>query len=149
MALQITPLGTYGAEMPKLARYLMKKMLGLGIWYARLSGDRQVILTTTGARTGLPHRVPVGRFPEDGNSFLVVASNAGSARHPAWFINMARHPDQVWAEVGKVNFKVRPKLLTGAERDAAWQRVISRSPGYAAYPTKTDRQIPVIRLIPE
>jgi deazaflavin-dependent oxidoreductase (nitroreductase family) len=77
-----------------------------------------------------------------------VASAAGSARHPAWYFNLAKHPDQVWIEVGDAKLKVRPTLLSGEERAAAWQRVIREAPQYAAYETKTDRQIPIVRLEP-
>jgi deazaflavin-dependent oxidoreductase (nitroreductase family) len=135
--------------MPTGPRPLMKAMGGLMVFFARHMGNRFVVLTTTGAKTGLPHSTALGRFPDSDGAFLVVASNAGSARHPAWFFNMAKHPDQVWAEVGGRKIKVRPQMLKGAEREAAMQRVIKASPGYGGYKQKTDREIPVIRLVPE
>ncbi len=135
--------------MSRLAHPLMKVTRGLMVSFARRAGNRQVILTTVGARTGRHHTVALGRFPDGDSAFLVVASNMGSARHPAWYINMAKNPHQVWAEVGKRKFKVRPHLLKGAERDAAMQRVIAAAPGYAAYQQKTDREIPIVRLVPE
>ncbi len=149
MTLELTPKGTRGAEMPKPPRPLMNVVRGLMILFARLGGNRMVILTTVGAKTGRPHAVSLGRFPDAGEAFLVVASNGGSARHPAWYINMAKNPDQVWAEVGKRKFKVRPELLKGAERQEAMHRVIAAAPGYADYQQKTDREIPVVRLVPE
>jgi hypothetical protein len=36
--------------------------------------------------------------------------------------------------------------LPGDEREAAWQKVITASPLYIGYGTKTDRVIPIIRL---
>jgi deazaflavin-dependent oxidoreductase (nitroreductase family) len=135
--------------MPGLPRPLMKIMRALMVSFARLSGGWMVILTTMGARSGRPYTVALERFPEGEKSFLVVASNGGSTRQPAWFINMARHPEQVWAEVGKRKFKVRPQLLKGAERQAAMQRVFAASPGYKVYQKRTDREIPFIRLTPE
>ncbi len=149
MTIEVSPKGTRGTGMPRLPRPLMNAMRGLMVWFARRGGDRTVVLTTVGAKTGHAHTVALGRFPDGEDAFLVVASNAGSARHPAWFINMAKNPDQVWAEVGKRKFKVRPQLLEGAERQAAMQRVIAAAPGYAAYQKNTDREIPVVRLIPE
>lgn len=149
MTIELTPAGTRGVEMPRLPRPVMKVMRGLMIWLARRAGNRTVILTTVGAKTGYPHTVAVGRFPDGEDAFLVVASNMGSAKHPAWYINMAKNPNQVWAEVGKRKFKVRPHLLKGAERQAAWQGVITKSPGYASYQQKTDREIPIVRLAPE
>ncbi len=149
MTLELTPKGTRGSEMPRLPPPLMNVMRGLMVGLARLAGNGAVILTTVGARTGRPHTVALGRFPDGEDAFLVVASNGGSARHPAWYINMAKNPNQVWAEVGKRKLKVRPQLLKGAERQAAMQRVIAASPGYAAYQQKTDREIPIVRLVPE
>jgi hypothetical protein len=65
------------------------------------------------------------------------------------FVNdAARHPDQVWVELGKEKVRVRPELLKGEERGAMWQRVIQASPNYASYATKTDCEIPLVRLVP-
>ncbi len=149
MTIELTPKGTHGTEMPKLPKPLMKTARSLMVWLARRQGNRIVILTTVGAKTGQQHSVAVGRFPEEGNSFLVVASNGGSARHPAWFINMAAHPDQVWAEVAKRKFRVRPQLLKGLEREAALQRITATAPGYGIYQENTDREIPIVRLTEE
>ncbi len=149
MTIEMTPKGTRGEEMPRLPRPLMKVARAFMNWFARRAGNRTVILSTVGAKTGQLHSVAVGRFPDVGDAFIVVASNMGSARHPAWYINMVKNPTQVWAEIGKRKFKVRPYLLKGAERQAAWQRVIAASPGYATYQQKTDREIPIVRLVPE
>ncbi len=149
MTMQMTPSGSRGAGMPRLPRPVMKVARSLMLWFGRRAGDRNVVLTTMGARTGRPHAVVLGRFPDGGSAFLVVASNMGSAKHPAWYVNMVKNPEQVWAEVGGRKLKVRPQLLRGAEREAALQRVIAAAPGYRAYQQNTDREIPVVRLVPE
>jgi hypothetical protein len=63
----------------------------------------------------------VSSFPEIAaavaSSWVVAASNAGSARHPVWFLNLAKNPEHVWITAGKRRFKVRPETLDGAERD--------------------------------
>lgn len=41
---------------------------------------------------------------------------------------------------------IRPELLRGGERAAAWQWIGAVAPGYAAYEQKTDGEIPVVRL---
>ena len=154
MSVELTPNGTRGWEMPRLPGFVVSAMLGLMVLAYRLLGDRMrvwgqrlVLLTTVGAKTGKRRRTLLARFP-DGDSWLVVASFAGSARHPAWLINMAKNPDQVWIEIGGRTLKVRPESLTGTERDEAFQRVIATAPGYAGYQEKTDRQIPIVRLSP-
>jgi deazaflavin-dependent oxidoreductase (nitroreductase family) len=61
----------------------------------RTFGFPALLLTTVGARTGLRRTVILGGFPDGEDAWLVVASNGGAATHPAWFLNMARHPEQV------------------------------------------------------
>ena len=107
-----------------------------------------LLLTTVGARSGQRRTAALARFPDGDGRWLIVGSAGGAARHPGWFINLARNPDQVWAEVGRLRLKVTPDLLRGDDRTAAWQRIIARSPNFAAYERKTDREIPVVRLTP-
>jgi deazaflavin-dependent oxidoreductase (nitroreductase family) len=105
-------------------------------------------LTTIGAKTGNRHTVPLSWYPDGENAWLVVASFGGAARHPAWYINMARHPDQVWIELGGRKIKVSPESLRGSEREQAWQRIVAVAPNYGEYQQHTDREIPVVRLTP-
>ncbi|WP_406124929.1 nitroreductase/quinone reductase family protein [Streptomyces sp. NBC_00989] len=108
-------------------------------------GARLLLLTTTGARTGTPHTTPVGYLPDGGDRVLVIASAAGSARHPDWFHNLVAHP-QVTVESGVFTYEARAVVLTGAERDQLFARAVEADPGWAAYQEKTDRIIPVVAL---
>ena len=93
-----------------------------------------------------PPANPVARFPDGEDAWLVVASAGGSAHHPAWYHNIAAHPDQVWIEFGGRQLRVTPAQLDGDARAQAWQRITQLQPRYAGYEQKTDRAIPVIRL---
>src|SRR6266571_3188928 len=138
MSFQKTPGGTRGARTPgsnPVTRALMRAMTS---WHRR-SGDKfqgmdLLYLTTVGAKTGQKRQSAVARFPDGEDAWLVVASAGGSAQHPAWYHNIAAHPDQVWIELG------------GDARAQAWQRITQVQPRYAGYERKTDRAIPVIRL---
>ena len=108
----------------------------------RVQGRPLVELETVGSKSGSRRQAVVGSFPEiaaAGTSSWVVASSAGSARHPAWFLNLAKKPDQVWITFGKRRVKVRPETLEGAERDRAWQEITSLAPGYGRYLEVSDR----------
>ncbi len=155
MSVEVTPRGTRGFEPPRLPRPLMSAMIGIGTLAHRVLGDRMrvmgrplLLLETIGAKSGQKRTTMLGWFPDTSeDNWLVVASYAGAARHPAWFLNMAKNPDQVWVEIGKRKFLVQPESLKGTDRAEEWQRIASLSPGYAKYQTKTDREIPVIRLL--
>jgi deazaflavin-dependent oxidoreductase (nitroreductase family) len=138
--------------VPKVPRLLRKPLYGLvhGLLNraVRRRGGQLLNLTTIGAKTGNPHTVPLSWYLDGENAWLVVASFGGAARHPAWFINMARHPDQVWIELGGRKIKVSPESLKGSERERAWQRIVAVAPNYGKYQRHTDREIPVVRLTP-
>ena len=112
-------------------------------------GGRLLKLTTVGARSGEQRTSTLAYFPDvDGTSWIIIGSANGAAKHPAWMFNLAKHPDQVWAELGNRKVKVTPVTLTGDERAQTWKRVVAQAPSYAGYETKTDRDIPVVRLSP-
>lgn len=107
-----------------------------------------VLITTVGHRTGKEHTHVVGGFSNGDDRWLVVASNGGSASHPAWFINLAKNPDQVWVQVGNRRFRADVESLQEPERGEAYARVVAMAKNYAAYPKMTNREIPVLRVTP-
>lgn len=154
MSLQLPPSGTYGAEMPKFVRQVMRMMSGMGTLMFRfgvkVQGRPLLRLTTVGARSGKERSTVLGWFPDDTSteSWIVVASAAGSARHPGWAYNLAKPPFQATVDVGDGPFGVGAELLVGSQRDEMWTRVVEMAPGYESYTAKTDRELPLFRLRP-
>jgi deazaflavin-dependent oxidoreductase (nitroreductase family) len=148
VAVELTPTETRGAKIPKLVRTMIKVLNGVTARGMRLVGMLVLRLTTVGAKTGQSRTVTLGWFPDGDSAWLVVASFGGSAKHPAWYLNMAKNPAQVWIEVNGRRVKVRPESLKGAERVDAWRRITVVAPHYATYQASTDRENPVVRLTP-
>jgi deazaflavin-dependent oxidoreductase (nitroreductase family) len=161
MTVELTPHGTRGSAFPRPLRPLLGALSGVQVRLfhrfgtrMRVQGRPLLLLTTLGAKTGKVRQTVLCWFPdgdhadtsEGDTSWLVVASAAGAARHPAWYVNLARHPDHVSIEIGGRQLTVEPESLRGAERAEAWRQVVALAPGYAAYETKTDREIPIVRL---
>ncbi len=149
MSFQKTPGGSRGSRGPSgpLARGIMRAM---AVWHRR-SGDKfqgmdLLYLTTVGAKSGQKRQSTVARFADGDDAWLVVASAGGAAQNPAWYHNIAAHPDQVWVEFGGRQMRVTPTQLEGDARAQAWQRITQSQPRYLGYEKKTDRDIPVIRL---
>jgi deazaflavin-dependent oxidoreductase (nitroreductase family) len=141
--------GTRGAWMPwppllKAANRVVAALLRRG--GGRLSGTHVLVLTTVGARSGEQRTSPVSWFPTPDGGWWVVASANGAARNPAWYFNLAAHPDQAAVEVAGERVDVVARQLAGAERAAAWQAITARAPRFTGYAKATDREIPVIEL---
>ncbi|MFF5025733.1 nitroreductase family deazaflavin-dependent oxidoreductase [Streptomyces collinus] len=107
-----------------------------------------VILTSTGARSGLPRRTPLACMPAaDGRGWVLVGSNFGRPGHPAWTHNLLAHPDASVSWKGR-DVPVTARLLTGAERAAVWRELLVFWPPYAAYQARVAREIRLFRLDP-
>lgn len=107
-----------------------------------------LVLTTIGRRSGVERQTPVGWFAGAGDSWLIVAAAAGAADNPAWYYNLAAHPDRVRIETNGRTVAVTAEQLHEAEREEAWRRITTAAPTFAKYQEKTDRPLPVIRLTP-
>ncbi|MGW3119733.1 nitroreductase family deazaflavin-dependent oxidoreductase [Streptomyces sp. NPDC001107] len=104
-----------------------------------------VILTTTGARSGLPRRTPLACMPEEGG-WLLIGSNFGRTDHPAWTHNLLAHPDAEVSWKGQ-DIPVTARLLEGEERAAAWKTLLAFWPPYATYQARVEREIRVFRVV--
>jgi deazaflavin-dependent oxidoreductase (nitroreductase family) len=143
--------GTRGARQPggrmmlwfnKLAARRIRRKGG------RMMGFNALVLTTIGRKSGLERTSPVGWFPGEGGTWLIVASAAGAPGNPAWYYNIAAHPDKLKIEVEGRTVAVTAEQLHGAERAEAWGQIAATSPRFAQYQQKTDRELPIIRLVP-
>lgn len=111
------------------------------------SGLPIISLATTGAKSGQPRTVPLIAIPDDGR-LILIASNWGSGKRPAWYYNATANPE-VTVTVGGQSTRWVARELDGAEREAAWQKAAAVYPGYRQYAARNpDQTIPVLVLTP-
>jgi deazaflavin-dependent oxidoreductase (nitroreductase family) len=107
--------------------------------------ERLILLTTTGAKTGQPHTTPL-MFHPDGDRILIIASNAGAARHPDWYENLLRDPE-VTVEAPDGSYRAAASVLAGAEHDEQWSRLTQNFTFLAEHEARASgRVIPVVAL---
>jgi len=107
-----------------------------------------VMLTTTGAKSGLPRSVPLLAFP-DGAKVILIASSFGNHKHPAWYFNLRANPQALLAFHGQQPWPYIAREANGVERETYWQRAARAYPGYDAYKARANgREIPVMVLEP-
>jgi len=103
-----------------------------------------LLLTTTGARSGRPHTTPVA-YSVDGDRLVVIASKGGAPTDPDWYFNLLANP-VVAVELGTEQFQARATVAHGQERERLYAQHAALMPGFAEYPQKTTRLIPVVLL---
>ena len=85
-----------------------------------LTGLPVVMLTTIGAKSGKLRTVPVVGL-SDGDKVVVIASNFGQARHPAWYYNLRAHPEATLELPGRTG-RYLAREATPAEWQIYWRR---------------------------
>jgi deazaflavin-dependent oxidoreductase (nitroreductase family) len=80
-----------------------------------------------------------------GDAFVLIASNGGASKHPAWYWNLKKTPD-CELEIRGVRSPRRAREATGDERRRLWEAAVSGYPGYGNYAERAGRIIPVMIL---
>jgi F420H(2)-dependent quinone reductase len=121
----------------------------------RLSGGRVggkvgrapvLLLTTTGRKSGEPRTAPVV-YLADGENVVVINTNAGNAKVPAWSLNLQANPEAE-VERGRRRYPVRARIAEGEERADLWRKHNEQYAGFDDYQVKLDRKASVIVLEP-
>jgi len=105
-----------------------------------------LLLTTRGRKSGEARTVALAYMP-DGDRFVVVASNGGADRHPAWWLNLRADPSAT-VEVGDRTVPVTAREATAEEHARLWPELKVVNPFYGNYEQITARRIPVVVLEP-
>jgi deazaflavin-dependent oxidoreductase (nitroreductase family) len=126
---------------PTLMRRTRGRLSSIGPW------PRFVLLTHTGAKSGLKRFSPLIYFT-DGDRVILVASNYGGARHPAWYHNVLAHPTVTLCG-GGFEGQFVGREATGAEYDRLWARAKQWIPVYDMYEESSgSRRIPMVAFTP-
>ena len=109
-------------------------------------GFPTLLLTTLGRRSGKLRRTPL-IYGQDGDRYVLVASNAASQHHPAWYLNVVAHPE-VTVQVKATTFTAQARTATAEEKRVLWPRMTAIFPQYETYQSQTDRELPVVIVMP-
>ena len=107
-----------------------------------LQGAPVALLTTIGRKTGEPRVSPL-LYWREGNRIVLIASKAGAASNPMWYLNLKANP--------KVSVQIRDEVLHLTARDATeeerahyWPKMAAMYTSFDDYQSWTDRVIPVV-----
>jgi deazaflavin-dependent oxidoreductase (nitroreductase family) len=112
---------------------------GLG---GRILWMRMLLLVNTGRKTGCEYQTPL-LYIEDAGRFIVVASNAGDPRDPAWWLNLQARPEAV-VQISRERVPVRWHKASEAEAADLWPKLEKSYAFYPQYREKAGREIPIV-----
>jgi len=98
---------------------------------AKVYGFPVLLLHSTGAKSGQARTSPL-LYVRDGDDVMLLGTNFGQPKHPAWTANLLAHPKAA-VEIGPVRLLVVAELV----HRETWQRIfpsfVAVYPGYANY----------------
>jgi deazaflavin-dependent oxidoreductase (nitroreductase family) len=101
----------------------------------------------TRTHTAIYRRTTPVQYLADGDTFVVVASDAGAHCTPAWCLNLRAEP-QARVEVGGRTFDVRAQETAGQQRTELWRRLTAANRYLERTARKAGRDLPLMALIP-
>jgi len=128
-------------------RDLVQQVAAAGTTHVvEIRGQKVVLVTMRGAKSGKLRKVPLMRVEHDG-VYAAVASTSGAPKNPVWYHNLKADP-KLTLQDGDVTKEYVAREVEGAEYDEWWKRSVDAYPPYAEYQTKTSRKIPLFVLDP-
>ena len=138
--------GPISAHLTKFHAWLIRRTRGrIGTRF--FGGAPLLVLRTTGRRSGEPRESPMIYVRAGDDAFAVCASNAASARYPAWWHNLKANPEAEALVDGRWR-PVRARKAEGAEADELMARIEETYEGAKHYATVARREMPVVVLEP-
>ncbi|MGH7760531.1 MAG: nitroreductase/quinone reductase family protein [Candidatus Dormibacteraceae bacterium] len=104
-----------------------------------MAGRGLLILTTTGARSGQPRSVVLG-YGRHGDHLVVIASDNGAPKAPAWYHNLLAKSTATVEIAGPDQFVVRARTAGSEERD----ELANALPYLKQQQSLTTREIPIV-----
>ncbi|GED99568.1 nitroreductase [Gordonia spumicola] len=104
------------------------------------------LLTSTGRKSGEARTVPL-LYLRDGDDVVVVASQGGLPKNPAWYYNVTADP-AVTIQIGKQTLDYTARTADDTERARLWPLLVDLYADFDNYAAWTDRVIPVVVCSP-
>jgi deazaflavin-dependent oxidoreductase (nitroreductase family) len=101
-----------------------------------------VIVTHKGHKTGAIRKTPLMRV-KDGHGYVLVGSQGGAPKDPAWVHNLRADPHIELRDETVVRPMHVREVKDATEKARLWKLAVAAYPPYADYQAKTKRQIPL------
>lgn len=130
------------ASMAKPHRWLYQRFGGR---FINRKGDSTVLmLTTTGRKSGEQRSVLL-IHAKDGDDFIVVGSNWGMDKPPAWLLNLQAIPE-AQVTIAPSDYSVKAEFPEGEEGKRCWDLLVEVVPQLPDVAANANRKLPIVKL---
>tara|TARA_B100000767_G_scaffold273165_1_gene302578 strand:+ start:155 stop:622 length:468 start_codon:yes stop_codon:yes gene_type:complete len=126
--------------IPKADLFLMKNTRG----WLNTAMQSLALVEGKGAKSGARREIVTLCMP-DNDRLLLVGSNWGRDRPPAWYFNLKSHPTVMVTFRGYRGL-MQAQEMVGSERESLWLKLVTYNPQYAHYQQKCSRVLPIMQL---
>lgn len=151
----LMPIGVRVGAVPWMPRLLpqivwtdklLQRVTGGRLTILDIAGLPNMMLTTTGRKSGLARSNPLLCVP-DNDRILIAGSYFGGQKEPLWVKNLEANP-AVTVRFRNQTARLTARRLVGDERAEAWPTMVGTWPNFARYEQRTNREIKVFELVP-
>ncbi len=107
-------------------------------------GGNILLLETIGKKSNKVRKVPL-TYVDIKNGYLVAASYGGRDNSPGWYYNIK--DNEGYVTVNKNRYKVKSEIVKDEDSEKFWNKLLSIYPTFNIYRARTERKIPLIKLI--
>ncbi len=108
----------------------------------RDTGMPVIIVTNQGNKSGGIRKTPLMRV-KDGDGYVLVGSQGGAPKHPAWVFNLRADNNVQIRDRAEVSDMTVTEVHDDGERARLWALAVEAYPPYQEYQQRTTRKIPV------
>ncbi len=131
------------ASMARPHRWLYQRFGGRFV--NRKKDSTVLMLTTTGRKSGEPRSVLL-IHAKDGADFIVVGSNWGMDKPPAWLLNLEANP-KATVTIAPTDYTVSAQFPEGAEGERCWNLLVEVVPQLPGVAESASRKLPIVKLV--
>lgn len=147
--------GKYTSSQEARFKIILRIITSGNIWLLKLTGGRLgksflgvtlLLMTTTGRKSGKPRTLPM-YYLQDGEKFVLIASNGGLPNDPVWLLNALANPE-VSIQLNGVRQNMLARLATADEKNQYWPSLAARFPMWDEVAERSNRVFKVVVLEP-
>ncbi|MGB9639489.1 MAG: nitroreductase family deazaflavin-dependent oxidoreductase [Anaerolineales bacterium] len=136
--------------LPPLDRWWFRTFSTKSTLTGIILGFPMVMVTTIGAKSGLPRTTPLLYIRDEENpaTFALIATNFGQEKYPAWYFNLKANP-RATCTLNGITQQYLAREITGEEYQHYWNLATNTYFGYQLYRQRIHtRPIPILLLEP-